>query len=359
MTQLTPNQTVTTQRILGLDIGGANVKLADSDGHYVRSVPFPMWSQYAALQDTIRNLLDTYQTEQGRFEALAVTMTGELADCFTSKQQGVLYIAQAASAAAAAANDAARVFFYETGGEWSDAEVIPTRWNKLAASNWYAMAQYSCQILPRGTHLLIDIGSTTADIIPIVDGAIVTNAVDDTSRLQQAQLVYCGVERTSLCSLTSELSIDGVQTPIAREHFATTLDVFLLTDEIPERPTCNDTADGEAAIKSAAHRRMARMICQCPELLTTTQSRQMALDIRATMIGLLTHALQRVTTDLGKTVDSVIAVGQGDFLLPDIVGDKTSIQWLSDLHPEGCDGLARIGPAFAVATLLHQHLSQA
>ena len=102
-----------------------------------------------------------------------------------------------------------------------------------------------------------------------------------------------------------------------------------------------------------------RMICQCPELLTTTQSRQMALDIRATIIGLLTHALQRVTTDLGKTVDSVIAVGQGDFLLPDIVGDNTSIQWLSDLHPEGCDGLARIGPAFAVATLLHQHLSQA
>ena len=85
----------------------------------------------------------------------------------------------------------------------------------------------------------------------------------------------------------------------------------------------------------------------------------MALEIRAIMIGLLARALQRVSTDLGKTVDSVIAVGQGAFLLPDIVGDHNPIQWLSDLHPEGCDGLARIGPAFAVAALLHQHLSQA
>ena len=119
MTQHTHDQTMTTQRILGLDIGGANIKLASHDGHYVRSIPFPMWSRSATLKDTIRDLLCTYQTEQGRFDALAVTMTGELADCFTSKQQGVLYIVQATSAGAAAASDSARVFFYETGGQWS------------------------------------------------------------------------------------------------------------------------------------------------------------------------------------------------------------------------------------------------
>jgi len=82
------------------------------------------------------------------------------------------------------------------------------------------------------------------------------------------------------------------------------------------------------------------------------------LEIRTKMVELLSDAIHQVVTKIDNTIDSVIAVGQGDFLLPEIVGD-TSIQWLSDLHPEGCDRLARIGPAFAVAALLHQHLNQA
>ena len=356
MTQSPHTQITNAQNTLGLDIGGANLKLASHDGCYVRSIAFPMWRRSTNLKDTIQELLDTYQAEHGGFDALAVTMTGELADCFTSKQQGVHFIAQATTEATAAF-DTPLVLFYETGGQWCDVHAIDSRWNTLAASNWYAMAQYICQILPQGTHLVIDLGSTTTDIIPIIDGTIATDAVDDTSRLQQSQLVYCGVERTSLCSLASELSIDSVRTPIAREHFATTLDVFLLTDEVPERPTCNDTADGEAATKSAAHRRMARLICQCPELLTTLQTRQMALEIRANMVELLANATRQVMTKTGNTIDSVIAVGQGGFLLPDIVGD-ISIRWLSDLHPKGCDSLARIGPAFAVAALLHQRLNQ-
>ena len=36
--------------------------------------------------------------------------------------------------------------------------------------------------------------------------------------------------------------------------------------------------------------------------------------------------------------------------------DDLPVQHLRDLHPDSCQNLARIGPAFAVAVLLEQHL---
>ena len=63
--------------ILGLDIGGANLKAATPDKRAV-SVPFAHWKQPdklpVALADLVARFSDT--------EELAVTMTGELCDCY-------------------------------------------------------------------------------------------------------------------------------------------------------------------------------------------------------------------------------------------------------------------------------------
>lgn len=338
--------------IVGIDIGGANIKLSTGDGQHVKSVAFPMWSQHAQLAKTISKLLRTYQISQGPPKALAITMTGELADCFLSKRDGVAHIA---NAVLEATQDSRKVWFYETGGQWCQAENVEARWQTLAASNWYAMAQYCSQTIPSGTQVLIDIGTTTTDIIPLANGKVITDATDDVSRLQRGQLVYCGVERTSLSSLVSSLTIDGVFTPIARELFASTLDTFLLTGEICERPTCRETADGAPTTKQAAHRRMARLICQCPELLTDSQAQQIAQQTRTAMIQLLSTAFEQVISEFNSSIDAIIAVGQGTFLLPDIA-PEFAIQQLRDLTPQGDSEIARIGPAFAVAALLEQHL---
>ena len=338
--------------ILGLDIGGANIKLSTSDGQYVRTIVFSMWSQYSELANTISKLLGEYQNSHGTPQALAITMTGELADCFQSKCDGVVHISNAVLEAAQGIDE---IWFYKTGGDWCTARDAESQWPTLAASNWHAMAQYCGQAIPKGTHIVVDIGTTTTDIIPLSNGKVATEATDDISRLQQGQLVYCGVERTSLSSLVSDLLIDGIVTPVARELFATTLDTFLLTGEIPERPSDRNTADGHSVSKEAAHRRIARLICQCPELLSESQTQQMAQQTRNAVVQLLSSALRQVTAEMTLPVDSIIAVGQGTFLLSDIASGIT-IRQLHNLHPEGCDNLARIGPAFAVAVLLERHL---
>src|SRR5438045_3762950 len=78
---------------LALDIGGANLKVADGLGH-ARSYSFAMWRDSARLAQQIRTAL----SEAPPCDHLAVTMTGELADCFETKTAGIRFILQAVNA---------------------------------------------------------------------------------------------------------------------------------------------------------------------------------------------------------------------------------------------------------------------
>src|SRR5262245_33180749 len=76
--------------MLALDIGGANLKAADGLG-YAASRPFALWRAPERLADELRALIAA--APQG--ERIAVTMTGELCDCYETKAVGVRAIVQA------------------------------------------------------------------------------------------------------------------------------------------------------------------------------------------------------------------------------------------------------------------------
>ena len=78
------------RRVLGLDVGGANLKAAHTDGAAL-SRPFALWKDPGGLAGALRGLI----AEMAAADLLAVTMTGELCDCFESKRQGVLAILDA------------------------------------------------------------------------------------------------------------------------------------------------------------------------------------------------------------------------------------------------------------------------
>src|SRR6188508_841938 len=80
---------------LGLDIGGANLKAATAAG-WARSVPFALWRDPEGLAAALAELLRSAPAA----DRLAVTMTGELCDCFRTKQEGVLHILRAVREAA-------------------------------------------------------------------------------------------------------------------------------------------------------------------------------------------------------------------------------------------------------------------
>src|SRR6185436_6442383 len=71
---------------LALDIGGANLKTADGQG-YAQSYAFALWKDPNRLAQQIRTAI----SEAPPADHLAVTMTGELADCFESKAAGIRF----------------------------------------------------------------------------------------------------------------------------------------------------------------------------------------------------------------------------------------------------------------------------
>src|SRR6266851_4711530 len=234
--------------VLGLDIGGANLKAAHTNGSACLH-PFELWKFPGELPAAISALLRIMP----KSDVLAVTMTGELCDCFESKRQGVQAILDAVRLAAGTTP----ILVWTTTGSFKDSEAARADSKKTAAANWLALATFAGRFVPSETGLLIDLGSTTTDIVPLLNGRPVPQGFTDSERLRCRELIYTGVRRTPVCAL---LGGEG-----AAELFATTLDVYLLLGEIPPDPNDRRTADGRRATVEAAHARMARMMCEDAE----------------------------------------------------------------------------------------------
>ena len=76
-----------------------------------------------------------------------------------------------------------------------------------AAANWLALATLVARLVPDDVGLLIDVGTTTTDLIPLDHGRAAARGRTDTERLQNGELVYAGVRRTPVCALATELPI--------------------------------------------------------------------------------------------------------------------------------------------------------
>jgi (4-(4-[2-(gamma-L-glutamylamino)ethyl]phenoxymethyl)furan-2-yl)methanamine synthase len=282
---------------LGLDIGGANLKACHSTG--VASLrPFALWKNVDALGCVLKEFLGQLPDH----DVLAVTMTGELCDCFETKREGVQRILDAVESAAAGRP----VRVWRTDGRFRDlaaarADPLPT-----AAANWLALATLAGRMLPVGAGLLIDIGSTTTDIIPLVNGLPVPRGRTDPERLQTRELVYTGVRRTPLCALLGGLA--------AAEWFATTLDVYLLLGDLAEENRNLDTADGRPATVAAAHGRLARMLCGDSETCSREETCRLAQDVQDRQLRLIRDAVEQVAGLLGEPPRAFILAGSGEFL---------------------------------------------
>jgi probable H4MPT-linked C1 transfer pathway protein len=236
---------------LALDVGGANLKAAHSSGK-ARTLPFELWKRPDELASAIARLVHTLPTA----DRVALTMTAELCDCYPTKADGVRAVVQAV---AKVFNDRP-LSIWGTDGRFHEVEEIQANPAVAAASNWLALATLAARLIPEGPGILIDIGSTTSDLIPLRDGVAQAQGRTDTDRLQTGELVYVGVRRTPLCALATDLMFRGRSTGLMAEFFASTLDVYLTLGEIASDPKDLSTADGRPSTADAAVDRLARMV---------------------------------------------------------------------------------------------------
>jgi len=282
---------------IGLDIGGANLKFATASG-WAASRPFELWKQPERLADQLAQLA----TELPADVPVGVTMTGELCDCFATKRDGVRQILAAVG----------RVFHpplvrvWSTSGELLSLDDAAERPRAVAAANWHALASFTCRFAPKDCALVIDIGSTTTDIIPLVTGKPVPVGLTDRDRLMSAELVYTGARRTPVCAILG--------TEVAAELFATTQDVYLRLGMTPEEPANHSTADGRAATVEGAHARLSRMLGGDAE--DTTQEATYALAQKAfeRQRAVIAEAIRLVARRLSQPPRTIIVSGSGEFL---------------------------------------------
>ena len=337
---------------IGLDIGGANLKAVflPGSGHdeaRAIEVPFEMWIRSAELPKALQEIIKQVDPDD-ECRKIAVTMTGELADCFSSKKEGVAFIAEAVKKIAVDK----QVSFYQVDGNWSSFETAEKNWQTIAASNWHAMARFGAQFLPKQTGMIIDIGSTTTDVIPVADGEPKAIGTTDFTRLKNFELIYAGVGRTPVCSLIQSICVEGQQIGLARELFATISDAFIHLNILPEDSSDNNSADGCSNSRAHAEQRLARMVCSDVTDLESEIIDRIASDTIETYGVLLVKAIDHAIQRSENSIESVLLVGSGSFFAERVLAERfpnLSRVALSELLSPSSN---ICGPAYAVAALL-------
>ena len=318
--------------ILGLDIGGANTKAASSDGLFVESVYLPLWKN-SPLNEVLRLL--ALQEPQ----AVAVVITGELADFFTTKREGISSLTAAVKRAFSCP-----VYFWGANGfAWTD----PL---EIAAANWAASAALLAREV--GDCLFVDMGSTTTDLIPIRGEALAGKT--DFLRLAGGDLVYMGILRTRLDALLPAAWIGGQRVPLAPEFFAIIADARLALGLISEERYSCDTPDGAGKDRVAALRRLARSVCADLEEIGEAAALAIAEQACEGQKRILVAAMKRQAEKHGLTKMAAAGIGEG------LIAEAAAFMGLECMrlsHRYGA-GISDVFPAYAVAKLAETELTE-
>jgi len=334
--------------VTGWDLGGAHLKAAQVErgGRLVAAlqVPCRLWLG----MDELTHSLGEARRQLRRSRRHGVTMTGELVDLFADRAEGVGRLSQ--TMAEHFADDELRVYAGRQGFVASPGE----HWRAVASANWHASARFV------GTHcaqaLFIDVGSTTADIVPIRNGQVDAAGYTDDERLVSEELVYTGVTRTPIMAVAESVPFGGQRQRLMAEYFATMADVHRLTGELPDDADQLPTADGRGKTAEESARRLARMLGRDRQSADLADWRRLARHLAERQLQTLHAAIDRVLSRGALGDDApVIGAGVGRFLVRPLAErlrrPYVDFASLIEGEPATREWAARCAPAAAVAIL--------
>lgn len=302
-------------KIAGFDIGGANTDIAvvefDSKGKIIdiRSdyCYLPMWTKKDELSSTLIELLGSDMDE---IDAVGVAMTAELADGYLNKTEGVIDIIDRVK----------KTFDLPLGfvglNGMLDYEGVKNNPLALAAANWIATAPLAAHIYP--DCVLIDIGSTTTDIIPIKNGKECARGRTDLERLGTGELVYTGALRTNVATILDKVPLKNRWVRVASELFAVSADVHLVLGNIDPADYTTETPDSGGISKEDCLLRLSRVVCGDLDSLSQKEVLEIAQHIYRIQVEKVAEALKEVTGR--ENLDLVVATGLG----MNIIGSKAA-----------------------------------
>jgi len=330
----------------GWDVGGAHLKLAVAEGSTLVSVverPCPLWLGLDRLHLALAGVAPMI----ARVERHAVTMTGELVDLFADRRVGVGNLVEAM--VEALGSEGLRFF---TGHDLVGQESALERWAEVASANWLATARYVARA--RRQALLLDVGSTTSDIVVVDGGEVRFEGRDDAGRLASGELVYSGVTRTPVMAVAERVPFAGVEQRLMAELFATMADVYLLTGALAADADPLPPADqGERSVP-ASEARLARMLGRDRGDAEPAAWRRLARHLAERQLQGLHLAAERILSRGQLAEDApLVGAGLGRFLVRELAArlerpySDLSLLLSGDLEVR--DWAARCAPAAVLA----------
>jgi len=301
--------------VVGWDIGGVNVKascLVMEEGKFrqprVVSRPFEIWRNKDNLPEVLHKVFNDC-TLEFPIQAMSVTMSAELSDVFATKREGVLFVLECVGDCFPNIES----YVLNLSGDLAPLMEACNSPLEFAATNWVASAQWLSDRYPNC--LLVDVGSTTTDILPILGGKVCVEGRTDTERLSSGELVYTGFLRTNLAAIVQSVPVAGRSCRVSSEYFAVSGDVHMILGYLePQDYTC-PAPDNRPPTIECARSRLSRLVCADTEMLSPPEIEEMARYVYRQQVLQIRAGLQQVISRLSKLRrQPVIVFGAGAFL---------------------------------------------
>ncbi len=296
------------ESFIGWDIGGAHLKMAEVGpaGEIISAsqIATPLWQGLDILKQTMsdaRRLICNIPVSH------SFTTTAELVDIFPDRRTGLHTLSALISSIF---GDEPKQFYAGKSG-WITANLTDSYYDQVASANWHATATYLSGIFNQG--ILIDVGSTTTDIVAFRDGQLLNLGNSDFERLASSELIYTGVVRTPVMAITDNILLGGIRHPVVAENFATMADVYRLTGDLLEKDDMQPTVDGGAKSQISSARRLARMAGTDLDDMSMQYWLEAASFIADRQLYRIRKAFEVVSKRAGINSD-IIGVGAGRFL---------------------------------------------
>ena len=338
------------RNVIGWDLGGAHLKAAwfDGDGNLqqVQQTATPLWQ---GLQHLDAALAEMNEALPVRDADHFLTMTGELVDLFEDRRAGVVQL----STHMAACLPAGRLRLYAGPHGFVPVPEAAHLHNHIASANWHATASWAAR--RHGDALLIDLGSTTADLLLLHGGRVDNLGYSDRERLALQELVYTGVARTPVMAVVERVPFDGAWQGVAAEQFASMADVYRVLGWLPQDADLYPTGDGRGRDLPSSIRRLARMLGADLGDADAPAWIRVARYVADRQLDALAQAAQRQLSRGLRADAPLLGAGVGRFLLQRLAG-RLGCPYLDIdtlIGPPQRGGLAPsvCAPAVAVAQL--------
>ena len=339
--------------VLGLDIGGANTKAAliTTQNGKLQSVKiaveyFPVWKEPQKLANMLLTLAK--QLNIGHLDALGITMTAELSDAYSTKREGIYQIL----ASVKQAFQSQPIFVLDTQSKMISIKAAEETPLSVGAANWVATGWLVSQKIR--DCVIVDVGSTSTSIIPILHGQVAAKGKTDLDKLIFGELVYTGSLRTNVAATVNHIPVKGGVAGVSSELFALTADVHLVLGNITAEQYICETADGRGKTVPAALGRLARIVCADTEMLTQKEILCIAKYVCNQQIQQIADSLAKVYCNM-KTQESgeipVVVAGLGKDFIARAAAEKNGICTIIDLASLINDDVSYATPAFGVALM--------